>query len=127
MSKVTFIVTVFIFFAPFARSDANQAFLSGTEIVIDLKKVEIPHLAEMISAASSAKNNKYFSLKLVKEIVLNGQKVRVYNLRKLSLDQSLQFLFPWTVSVNDHSKVIEINGSARIDKRIKEIDLVMDN
>ena len=82
MLKVTIIVTVFTLFAWGVPGAANQAFLSGTEIVIDLKKIEIPHEPELISAALMQKSNQYYSFNLFKEIFLNGQKIKVYFLNK---------------------------------------------
>ncbi|MDZ4661881.1 MAG: hypothetical protein SGJ18_09730 [Pseudomonadota bacterium] len=127
MGKVTFIVTLFIFFAWEREASASQAFLSGTEIVIDLKKMEIPQLKELISAAQQKTTNRYYSIELTKELLLNGQKIKVYYLKKRSLWLRFKFPLPWVVSVNENDKVIEINGAALIDGELKRVDFILDN
>ena len=127
MQKVTFIVTFFILIAWNMTASASQAFLSGTEIVIDLKKIEIPNLKELTSAALTQKNNNFFSCEFAEELALNGQNVRVYKLSVRPLWLRFKFPLPWMVAINEAGEIIEINGAALVNGENVRVDFILDN
>lgn len=127
MRRVPFIVTLIILFSGRGTLAATQAYLGGTEIVIDLKKVEIPNLKEMIESAESGRSNEYFLLEIEKKISLNGQKIKTYRLMVRPWFQRIQFSLPWLVSVNASAEAIEVNGPAVVDKKVVRVDLILDN
>lgn len=127
MRRVTFLVSTFINIAGFTGAKADQAYLAGTENVIDLKKIEVPQLKDMFSAVEEKKSNRFFTLKLNKELNLNGQKVIVYQLKKRFFWESYEYPLPWHVSVNEKGQVIEINGVAKVADKLEKVDLILSN
>lgn len=120
------IVTAFIIFANQVNSQAAQYYFSGTENVIDEKKITFPLREELEHLVLRGEKSKNLKVKKQKEFILNGTLHRVFEVEQRGVFARAKKPQPWFVALNDKNKIIEMNLDLMVGDESARVDIILD-